>query len=76
MTGAPSGPEPAHRQLMRERLRSLLGRWLVSEDANEARVLAAALGVELRWDRVWLNPGDEERAKRAQRAPEDRTRVR
>lgn len=61
--------EPAHRVVMRQRLRALLGRWLVSERADEAKLLAEALGVELTWTRYWLNPGDEERAKRAKNRP-------
>jgi hypothetical protein len=61
--------EPAHRRDMRERLSRLCGRPLVSEQAEQARLLAQALGVELVWTRIWLNPGDEEKAKRAKERP-------
>lgn len=47
--------EPKHRQVMRQRLRSLLGRWLAKDKADEARLLAQALGVELVWKRFELN---------------------
>lgn len=50
-----TGYSTAHRKAMRARLDQLLGRWLLTSEANELEFLAETLGVPLAWQRYHFN---------------------
>ncbi len=49
------GYSTGDRKAMRARLDQLLGRWLLTSDANELEFLAENLGVTLSWQRYHFN---------------------